>query len=245
MHVPVVIQAGGKGTRLYPFTQTLPKPLMPIGGMPILEIVVRQLAAAGFRDIHVTIGHLGDMIRRRLGDGAAWDVRIRYWEEREPLGTMGPLRKIAGLDSPFLVLNGDLLTNLNFQDFFQFHLQSGGELSIAAYRKSVQISLGVLDADDDGRVVGFREKPTFHYPCSMGIYGLSPSVLSLIPKDRCFGFDDLMYRMLEERRAVHAYAFHGEWLDIGRPEDLAAACDRFERRPADFLPEPVLPRKAA
>ena len=236
MSIPVVIQAGGKGTRLYPLTQVLPKPLVPIGGMPILEIVIRQMAAAGFAEFHITIGYLGEMIRWCIGDGRKWGVRVHYWEETEPLGTMGPLRRIEGLGGPFMVLNGDLLTNFDFYKFCEFHLEGQSDLTVATYQKPVQVSLGVLDALPNGRVVGFREKPVFKYSCSMGIYGLSPIALSLIPENEFFGFDDLMHRMLDEERPVMSYPFDGEWLDIGRPEDLAIACERFERQPEVFLP---------
>jgi NDP-sugar pyrophosphorylase family protein len=236
MNARVVIQAGGKGSRLYPYTQVLPKPLMPVGGMPILEIVIRQLAWHGFRDLSITIGHLGDMIRWCLGDGSRWGVRIRYYPEDQPLGTIGPLKRIEGLDQPFLVMNGDLLTDLDFAAFYRWHLAGRAALSIASYQKPVNISLGVLQTDRDQRVIGFQEKPTLHFPCSMGVYGMNPELLQWIPEGRPFGFDDLMHLLLAQGVSVRAYPFQGTWMDIGRPEDFHAACELFEKHPELFLP---------
>jgi NDP-sugar pyrophosphorylase family protein len=240
MNAKVVIQAGGKGSRLYPYTKVLPKPLMPIGGMPILEIVIRQLASFGFRDLIITIGHLGDMIRWCCGDGARWGVNITYYAEDQPLGTMGPLKQIEGLSRPFLVMNGDLLTDLDFAALHHWHLAGNAPLSIATYMKPVNISLGVLEMDAHNRVVGFQEKPTLHFPCSMGVYGMNPELLDLIPDGRPFGFDDLMHLMLGRGIAARAYPFRGTWMDIGRPEDFQLACEVFEKQPELFLPPPVL-----
>jgi NDP-sugar pyrophosphorylase family protein len=239
MSIPVVIQAGGKGARLYPYTKILPKPLMPVGDMPILEIVIRQLAAHGFRDLHVTVGYLGEMIRLCCGDGSRWGVRIQYWPETQPLGTMGPLHQVPGLDQPFLVMNGDLLTDLDFDAFYRWHRAHGSTLSVATYMKPVTISLGVLQVGENGRIVGFAEKPTRHFPCSMGVYCMDPSLVHLIPRGRPFGFDDLMHAMLEQAIEARSYPFSGTWMDIGRPEDFAAACELFEKDPAKFLPQPA------
>jgi NDP-sugar pyrophosphorylase family protein len=236
VNAKVVIQAGGKGSRLYPYTKVLPKPLMPVGGMPILEIVIRQLAACGFRDLVITIGHLGDMIRWCCGDGSRWGVRITYCAEDQPLGTMGPLRRVSGLDRPFLVMNGDLLTDLDFGDLYRWHLAGDAPLSIATYMKPVNISLGVLKTDHAGRVIGFEEKPTLHFPCSMGVYGMNPELLELIPESRAYGLDNLMFDMLDRDIPARSYPFHGTWMDIGRPEDFQLACEIFEKQPELFLP---------
>src|SRR5438552_1689018 len=167
-NTPVVIQAGGKGTRLYPYTKVLPKPLMPVGEMPILEIMLRQLASQGFRDVTISIGYLGDMIRMHCGNGSKWGINIGYVTEDQPLGTMGPLRLVDGLTRPFLVMNGDLLTDFDFTELLHRHHQHRSPLTIGTYLKPVNISLGVLETDAAGRVTGFREKPTLHFPCSMG-----------------------------------------------------------------------------
>src|SRR5262245_60125052 len=165
----VVIQAGGRGTRLYPYTTVLPKPLMPIGDAPILEIVVRQLVYHGFRDITITVGHLGHLIVAVLGDGSRWGARIEYAQEDQPRGTIGALSALERLDEPVLVMNGDLLTDFNFGAFMDAHRAGRAQLSVGVYHKRVPISLGVLDLDADGRAVGFREKPVLSFPCSMGI----------------------------------------------------------------------------
>jgi NDP-sugar pyrophosphorylase family protein len=242
MNPKVVIQAGGKGSRLYPYTKVLPKPLMPVGGMPILEVVMRQLASFGFRDLAITIGHLGEMIRLVCGDGSKWGVHIDYVAEEKPLGTMGPLQRVPGLDRPFLVMNGDLLTDLDFGHFYRWHLANKAPLSIATYMKAVNISLGVLETDSTGRVVGFQEKPTLHFPCSMGVYGMNPELLRLIPAEQPFGFDELMLRVLELGIQARSYVFDGTWMDIGRSEDFQLACETFEKEPGRFLPAQELRR---
>lgn len=233
---PVVIQAGGKGTRLYPYTKVLPKPLMPVGGMPILEIMLRQLASQDFRDITISVGYLGDMIRLHCGDGSKWGLQIRYVTEDQPLGTMGPLKLVDGLHRPFLVMNGDLLTDFDFTELLYQHQEFGGPLTIGTYLKPVNISLGVLETNSNQRVVGFREKPTLHFPCSMGVYAMNPEMLRLIPAGQLFGFDDLMYKMLELKWSIYSYIFRGTWMDIGRPEDFHAACELVEKQPELFIP---------
>lgn len=243
-HTPVIIQAGGKGSRLYPYTKVLPKPLMPVGDMPILEIMLRQLAHQGFRDITISVGYLGHMIRLHCGDGSAWGLHINYVSEDQPLGTMGPIKLVDGLDRPFLVMNGDLLTDFDFTELLRQHQSFGGPLTIGTYLKQVNISLGVLETSANNRVVGFREKPTLHFPCSMGVYAMNPEMLDLIPDGEPFGFDDLMYKMLEHHHKAYAYIFRGIWMDIGRPEDFHAACELVEKQPEVFIPTEGL-RKAA
>lgn len=235
----VVIQAGGKGSRLYPYTKVLPKPLMPVGGMPILEIMIRQLASQGFRDLIISIGYLGDMIRLCCGHGEKWGVKIEYVTEEQPLGTMGPLKMMTDLGETFLVMNGDLLTDFRFDSFLQQHSKGDSLLTIGTYQKPVSISLGVLKTDEAMKVVGFTEKPTLHFPCSMGIYAMQAAVLDLIPEARAFGFDDLMHTMLEKELQATAYIFNGTWMDIGRPEDFQAACDMVEKEPGKFIPNMV------
>ncbi len=147
LNTPVVIQAGGKGTRLYPYTKVLPKPLMPVGSMPIIEIMLRQLASQDFRDITISVGYLGDMIRMHCGDGSKWGLSIKYVTEDKPLGTMGPLKLVNGLNRPFLVMNGDLLTDFDFTELLYQHQEFGGPLTIGTYLKPVNISLGVLETN--------------------------------------------------------------------------------------------------
>lgn len=242
LNTPIVIQAGGKGSRLYPYTKVLPKPLMPVGEMPILEIMLRQLASQGFRDVTISIGYLGDMIRMHCGNGSKWGMNIGYVTEDQPLGTMGPLKLVDGLTRPFLVMNGDLLTDFDFTELLRQHQQFAGPLTIGTYLKPVNVSLGVLENDAGNRVVGFREKPTLHFPCSMGVYAMNPEMLDLIPEGEPFGFDDLMYKMLDQGQHAYSYIFRGTWMDIGRPEDFHAACEMVEKEPGRFIPREL--RKA-
>jgi NDP-mannose synthase len=236
-----VIQAGGKGTRLLPYTSVLPKPLMPIGDYPVLEIVVRQLVHFGFVNITIGVGHLGHLIQAVIGDGSRWGASINYLREDEPRGTMGSLSQFDSHDEPILVMNGDLLTDIDYAQLFEAHVCSGASLTVGVYSKKVPVSLGVLELDADRRVVGFREKPVLTFPCSMGIYVLEPELIRLIPKVGVFGFDHLMAMCLEQKIRTHAYSFEGLWLDIGRPEDHEEAAQVFTKHIERFLP-PLPPR---
>jgi NDP-sugar pyrophosphorylase family protein len=242
----VIIQAGGLGTRLHPYTTVLPKPLVPVGELPILEIMIRQLVARGFYEITITLGHLGHLIMAVVGDGERLGAQVDYVWEKQPRGTIGAVTLVDGLDEPFLVTNGDLLTDFDYRRFMGEHCESGAMLSVGTYHKRVQISLGVFDLDLGRRITGFREKPTLSLPCSMGIYAVDPSMLELIPSDRHFGFDDLMKLCLEQKLPVRAHMFEGHWLDIGRIEDHASASETFAAHREAFLPEiepaPARPR---
>ena len=220
-----VIQAGGQGTRLKPYTLVLPKPLMPVGEYPIIEILLKWLRRSNVSDIYVTTGYLGHLIKAFCGDGRQWDCNIHYSEEFEPLGTIGPLHNIRDeLDDTFLVLNGDLLTDLNIYKFCDFHLSHGGLLTVGTTNKRVKVDLGVLQTDEDtGCVSTFREKPSFDYQVSMGIYCMDPEIFRFVPKGIPFGFDDLMHSMIKENEKVHVYRHRGVWMDIGRPEDYSNA----------------------
>lgn len=234
--VTVVILAGGKGTRLAPYTTVLPKPLMPVGDLPILEIVLRQLRHYGFHNIVISVGYLAELLRAFLGDGSRWNMNIRYVTEDKPLGTIGPLQLIDDLEEPFIVMNGDLLTDINYAELYDYHRQGPQEATVAVIEKKVQVSLGVLDTDSDYRLVGFREKPTHIYSASMGIYVYDPSIVDLVPRDTHYGFDNLMLDMLSQNRTVRTYPFDGLWLDIGRHEDYALASEMFELHRQRFLP---------
>ncbi|GAA3076293.1 nucleotidyltransferase family protein [Streptomyces olivoverticillatus] len=226
MHV--VILAGGKGVRLRPYTTALPKPLVPIGDQhAILEIVMRQLAGAGFTSCTLAIGHLGHIIRAYVGDGSQWGIRVDYTTEESPLGTMGPLLTMADrLPEHFLVMNGDILTDLDFGDVLRDHIASGAPLTIATYARQVNIDFGVLTTDS-GRVVGFAEKPSMDYRVSMGVYGVSRSALARYTPGLPLGFDELVLDMLADNTPPNAYEFAGYWLDIGRPDDYDRANAEF------------------
>ena len=232
-----VILAGGKGTRLAPFTSVLPKPLVPVGEMPILEIVVRQLIAAGCEEIVITLGHLGELIRAFfMGHKTLTaQARITFVDEEEPTGTAGSLTLVPGLDSTFLAMNGDILTTLDYAALMACHRDSGAALTIAGYTKEIQIDLGVLELDAGGtRVRGYIEKPRFTYPVSMGIYVYEPHVLDYIPRGCYFDFPTLVLRLLEKGETVACYPSHDRWLDIGRPEDHAEAQRIFDAHRAEF-----------
>lgn len=230
-----IILAGGKGTRLKPYTITFPKPLMPIGDYPILEIVVRQLKHYGFNDIIMAVGHLKQLMQAFFNDGKRWDVNISYSMEEKPLGTAAPLQLIENFQDDFLVMNGDILTNLHFDDFFQYHKDNGAVCTIASYNKPVKINLGVLKANENNELYDYIEKPTLHYSVSMGIYAFKKEVLDYIPVNEYFDFPDLIKKLLANDKKILRYPFDGHWLDIGRPEDYELAIDEFEKYKSQFL----------
>ncbi len=218
-----VIQSGGKGTRLKPYTMILPKPLMPVGSKPVLELLLKWLRRNGTHDAYITTGYLGHLIRTVCGDGRQWDLRIRYTEEVEPLGTIGALGLLrSDLDETFLVINGDVLTDLNLNAFTNFHRRHGYALTIATARRTTRMDFGIIE-DNDGRVVRFREKPNLSHVVSMGVYCIEPEVLDHIPANVAFGFDDLMFCMLRNNLPVGIFQHSGLWLDVGRVEDFQKA----------------------
>ncbi|MGI8335391.1 sugar phosphate nucleotidyltransferase [Actinomadura scrupuli] len=223
-----VILAGGKGVRLRPYTTTLPKPLVPIGDQyAILEIVLGQLARQGFRSVTLAIGHLGHLIRAYVSDGSRWGLRVDYAMEDSPLGTIGPLLTMPDLPPEFLVMNGDILTDLDYADLLGTHRASGGPLTVATYRREVRIDFGVLTTRE-GEVVEFSEKPTLDYRVSMGVYGLSRKVLARYTPGLPLGFDELVVDLLADGSAPREYRFDGYWLDIGRPDDYDRANAEFD-----------------
>lgn len=232
-----VILAGGKGTRLKPYTTILPKPLMPIGDLPILEVVLRQLKASGFEKITVAVGYLAELLQAFFQDGARLGLQIRYSLEDTPLGTAAPLKLIGDLPDHFLMMNGDILTTLNFRDFMDFHLNRNTIMTIASYRRTVKIDFGVIEADSNGCVEKYIEKPPLDYRVSMGIYALRADALAYIPENRYFDLPDLVKALLTAGQKISLYPFDGYWLDIGRPDDYALAIEEFETRRSLFLPE--------
>lgn len=220
-----VIQCGGKGTRLLPYTMILPKPLMPVGSKPVLELLLKWLRRNGVQDAYVTTGYLGHLIRTACGDGRQWGLNIHYTEEVEPLGTIGALRLLQDeLDDTFLVVNGDVLTDINLPVFANFHRAQGSKLTIATARRLIHTDFGVIE-EAGGRVTRFQEKPTLTHFVSMGVYCMEPSVLSYIPDGVPFGFDNLMSCMLAEREPVSTFLHDGLWFDIGRVDDFQKVQD--------------------
>jgi NDP-sugar pyrophosphorylase family protein len=232
-----VILAGGVGSRLRPYTVVLPKPLMPIGNYPILEVIIRQLAYYDFKHITLAVNHQADIIKAYFKDGSKWGIEIDYSLEEKPLSTMGPLRLIHDLPEDFLIMNGDILTDLNFHDLFMDHKESNSIFTISAFQRDNKIDYGVLQLDSTNKLVGFIEKPTTKFDVSMGVYIANRGIFDYIPEDQPYGFDTLMHDFLSANIPVNVRRFDGYWLDIGRPDDYMQAIDEFEKLKDRFLVE--------
>ncbi|MBE7445046.1 MAG: nucleotidyltransferase family protein [Planctomycetia bacterium] len=230
-----VILAGGKGTRLRPYTVVLPKPLMPIGDYPILEVIVRQLAYYGFTHLTMGVNHQVEIIKAFFGNGEKWNITIDYSFEDRPLSTMGPLKLIRNLPSDFLVMNGDILTDLDFNTFYEHHVSHRHLFTISSCQRKQRADYGVLEIDTANRLYGFREKPTFKYDVSMGIYMVSNKILKYIPEGQPYGFDHLMLDLIKAKIPPRIKNFDGYWLDIGRPDDYTQAIDEFQVLKDRFL----------
>lgn len=232
-----VVLAGGKGTRLAPYTKILPKPLMPIGDMPILEILLRQMKRAQVQEVILTVGYLAEFLRLFFQDGERLGLKIHYSFEDIPLGTAGPLALIEGLDDTFLVTNGDVLTTLCLPDLIAFHKEQGATATIAMHQRQVKIDLGVIEMDGDTRVQGYIEKPSYDFMVSMGIYVFEPRVLDFIPYKKYLDFPDLVKKLLAAGEKVTGFPFAGYWQDLGRPDDYEQAVQDFATMHNEFLPE--------
>jgi NDP-sugar pyrophosphorylase family protein len=228
-----VILAGGRGTRLAPYTSVLPKPLMPVGERAILEIVIERLAAAGIVDITLCVGYLSHLIRAVIEDGERHAVDIHYVHESQPLGTAAPLNLVTGLDATFLVMNGDILTTLVFEDLIQHHRESGALLTIATHERSIKIDYGIVEVDEDNTIKAFEEKPQIPAAVSMGIYVMEPEVLSYLPAGVYFDFPDLVRVLLEVGAKVSSFRHEGLWFDIGRDDDFREAVAAWAARSTD------------
>lgn len=232
-----VILAGGKGIRLAPLTDVFPKPLVPIGGMPVMEIVIRQLKYYGFQRITLAVGHLADLIQAYFQDGSKWGVSINYSREDTPLGTAGPLALIDDLNETFLVMNADVLTSLNYQDLIKFHLSHGGVATIGTNIKQVKIDLGVIITNGQHTILDYVEKPKTDYMVSMGVYIFEPQVLDFIKGEGRLDFPDLVKRLLKAGLPVKSYPFQGYWMDIGRHDDYSQAAEEFELMKDHLIPQ--------
>ena len=230
-----VILAGGRGTRLAPFTYVLPKPMMPVGDRAILEILLRQMKRAGINHVVLTVGHLAGLMQAFFQDGEQFDLDISYSFEPRPLGTAGPLSLVPDLDQTFLVSNGDVLTLLDINELFEFHHQQGGICTIAMHERQVKVELGIIESDENYHVNGYIEKPTYDYKVSMGMYVFQPEVLNYIPEGEYLDFPDLIHILLDAGEKVVGFPFDGYWMDLGNPEDYAQANRDFERMRTQFL----------
>ena len=233
-----IILAGGKGTRLRPFTTSIPKPVVPVGDMAIMEILLRQLVHAGCDHATVAVNHLAHIIMAYFGDGSRFGLEIEYSFETKPLGTIGPLKLMDDLPDNFLVMNGDVLTDIDFLKLFDTHVESGAAGTIATFERDTRIDFGVLRHDDSNehRITHFIEKPVEHFSVSMGIYVFNKRILDLVPADESFGFDQLMLSMIKNSWDIRAFPYGGYWLDIGRPEDYDRANEEWETIRGKLLP---------
>jgi dTDP-glucose pyrophosphorylase len=227
---PVVLMAGGRGQRLYPITKDIPKPLVPLGDTPMIDIILGRLHGQGFRRVHVSVNHLGHLIEEHLGDGEAHGLEITYLHEPMPLGTAGAMAQLRGeIGSPFVVMNSDLLTDVDLRRMLGFHLDVGAAATIGAREYGFEIPYGVIRRDGH-RVMGLAEKPYHSELVSAGIYVLDPTALELLEQDEYCDMPTLLSRLMDADRSVAAYEIRDEWIDVGRPEDLERARVAWERR---------------
>lgn len=232
-----VILAGGKGTRLKPLTMTIPKPLLPLGDMPILEIVLSQLAAAGILRVVITLGHMANVIMASIGNGERFGLHVEYCIENEPLGTAGSLRLVNNLDDTFLIMNGDLLTTLDYRELIASHKNNNMSATIAVHKREVHIDYGVIEMSSGNILHNYIEKPVIPYYVSMGINVLSRRCVEFIPPSRKFDMPQLVMTLREAKQDVLCYETDCYWQDIGRFDDYQQASKDFTKNPSRFLPK--------
>ena len=232
-----VILAGGKGTRLAPYTTILPKPLVPVGDLPILEIIIKQLISHRFTEVTLMVGYLSELIKAYFlqRPSITSKIKINYIDEEIPTGTAGSLGFLNGMDDTFLVMNGDVLTSIDYTELINYHKQNNNTLTIATHKKKVKIDLGVLELNSVNEIVGYLEKPEFDYEVSMGIYVYQPDILKQIEKGVYLDFPTLAMNLVKQGKRVMGYANEARWLDIGRIEDFQLASQEFQEFRSDFI----------
>ncbi|HEX5275372.1 MAG TPA: sugar phosphate nucleotidyltransferase [Candidatus Rubrimentiphilum sp.] len=231
-----VILAGGTGTRLAPYTTVLPKPLMPVGQMPILELIIRQLKVLGFKRIEMATGYLSGLIEAYFGDGSRWGVEIRYHVEKTRAGTAGPLLLLKDvLEQDFLIMNGDVLTDLDFAALLSAHCEKKALLTIATCQRDVTLPLGAIVRLPGGGITDYIEKPTYHFECSAGIYAGNREIVSYIDPSHAVDLPDLVRILINQEKHLASFPITGFWLDIGTPEDYRTANEQFETRFAHLM----------
>ncbi|MDD5633970.1 MAG: sugar phosphate nucleotidyltransferase [Candidatus Omnitrophica bacterium] len=225
-----IILAGGKGTRLAPFTATIPKPLFPVGQKTILEIIIRQLREARVREIKLAVGYLAELIEAYFGNGKRFEVSVSYGRETKPLGTAGPISFMRGEKKDFLVMNGDILADMDFTDLFEFHKSSGHIATICCYSKKTCSSLGIIVPDKEGNVEDYLEKPESSFLVSTGIYCFKPAVIKYLKKGEHIDLPDFIRRLIRSGEKVKVYKMNGTWFDIGIPDDYAKAVEYWQNK---------------
>jgi NDP-mannose synthase len=230
-----VIMAGGRGSRLAPYTTVLPKPLMPLADRPVIDVVLRQLVRAGVEGVLISVGHLGSLLESWIRSEANYGVPISFLYEDAPLGTAGALGNIDSPDGTFLALNGDILTTLSFADLAEFHRSSGAVATMAVKERTVEVEYGIVHTGEDGSVVRLEEKPRLGYTVSMGVYAFEPAIVEHITRGERVDFPDLLLRAIGAGQRVAAYSFDGYWRDIGNRDDYEAAIADFAADPHRFV----------
>tara|TARA_R110001606_G_C15397377_1_gene652368 strand:+ start:766 stop:1830 length:1065 start_codon:yes stop_codon:yes gene_type:complete len=220
-----VVMAGGKGTRLYPLTRDLPKPMIELAGRPILELIVEGLVTRGIVNIYISVNYHAGIIKKHFGDGSAFGATIEYLEENEPLGTAGALRLMPpNIDLPILVMNGDVLTKADFRGLIDFHANSGADAIIAVRSYDIEVPYGVVTVDGNS-LTSIEEKPTQSFLVNAGVYILGPSVLANLPPSGRFDMTDVIEGMCEKDMRIDVFPLREYWLDIGRHDELQRARD--------------------
>jgi NDP-mannose synthase len=234
-----LILAGGKGTRLRPYTTVIPKPLMPVGDYPILEIVIRQLKRAGFEEIILAVGYMSQLFEAFFQDGSRYGLKIGYSFETEPLGTAGAIGLVLDqLEDDFLVMNGDLLTTLNYGNLFEHHRRMKAAASIGMYQREVKIDFGVIESDENDRLARYIEKPSYQFNVSMGVYVFNTAIIrDYVKAGEPLDVPTLMMRLHNDGHPISCYREPCLWLDIGRVDDYQTAIEMFETRKSEFFPE--------
>jgi NDP-mannose synthase len=230
-----LILAGGKGTRLLPYTAVLPKPLMPIDETPILEIIIRQLKKYDITDIYISVGYMAGLIETFFGNGERFGVKITYSMETQPLGTAGPISLIPDFNSTLLVMNGDVLTSLNYHDLIAYHKENKAKMTVGMSTQTYQNPLGYVEHDNNNIITKYVEKPTYHYDVSMGIYVLEPDTVRFIEKGKRLDIPELVNILIANNQKVVGFHSSDYWLDMGKHEDYNKVNEDFKKNRSLFL----------
>jgi NDP-sugar pyrophosphorylase family protein len=231
-----IILAGGKGTRLRPFTASFPKPLVPLGDTPVVEVLIKRLIEFGITDVTMTLGHLAELMRAYFmqRQELTSKLNLNFVIEHTPTGTAGSVSLVENLTDTFLVMNGDLLTDLNFHELVDFHRSKKAMLTIATRKREVKIDLGVLEYNKDNEITAYHEKPTRTYDVSMGVYVYEPETLKFIELGQRLDLPDLVLKLIAAGERVCSFSTECQWLDIGRPDDYARAQELYAEQPESF-----------